>query len=96
MVSASVYDNKSVLNLTVGMDDKLVAKFVDLTKDPEVLNLCSSSCSSLYTSSSSSLTSEIMPCGLLKHSVLDGSNASQTVTFLPPVQVDIKDYHIPH
>ena len=75
--------DKTVIDLT--MDNKLVAKFIDLSKDPEVFALCSSS--SFAGSSAGSLTSSlpssgIMPWRLLFYMV---SMLPQTVTFLPPV-----------
>ena len=75
--SVSVYDESesvSVIDLTA--NDESVAEFVDLTKDPEVFDLCSSSSSSCSSSrSSSSSSSAIMPRGLLKRGV-DGSTDS--------------------
>ena len=62
--------DKSVINLT--MDDNLsVTEFVDLTKDPELFHLCSSSSAS---STSISKLSEIIPHNLLQHS----SNSSDS------------------
>ena len=69
---------KLVIDLT--MDDNSVAKFVDLSKDPEVFDLCSSSSSSAGVSSSarsltSSSASAIMPRGLLNSRSSDSSDS---------------------
>ena len=79
--SVSVYDNESVSVLDKVIDltgDESVAEFVDLTKDPEVIDLCSlSSCSSSSShSSSSSSTSALMPRGLIQHGGVGGSTDS--------------------
>ena len=74
--SVSAYENRTVVDLT--LDDNLsVAEFVNLTKDPEVFELCSSlsSLCSSASSLSSTLMSAIMPRGLLKHGV-NGSTDS--------------------
>ena len=68
-------ETSSIIDLT---GNKSVAEFVDLAKDPEVFDLCSSSSSSCSSScsSSSSLSSDIMPRGLLKQHGIDGVDDS--------------------
>ena len=58
---------KLVIDLT--MDDNSVAKFVDLSKDPEVF------VSSSAGSSTSSSLSAIMPCGLVNSRSSDSSDS---------------------
>ena len=64
-------DNSRIIDLTG--DDQSVAEFVDLSKDLEVVDLCSSSDSSSDSSNDSSLVdlSKLMPCGLLQHQSSD-------------------------
>ena len=76
---SSIADNKTVIDLTAGVD-KLVAGFIDLTKAPEVFNLCSLSSSS---SSTSSGLSKLMPHDLLQHTSMmnysdDVNNSSES------------------
>ena len=58
----------SVVDLTMMKDGESVAEFVDLTKDPEVYDLCSSSSSSAggVSATSSSDSSNLKPRGLLQ------------------------------
>ena len=70
-----------VIDLTA--NDKSIAEFVDFSKDPEVLNLCSSSSDSSICSSDSSVNlfpSKLMPCSLLQ--AQSDSNISTSRTSL--------------
>ena len=68
--------NKTVIDLT--MDDKSVAKFVDLSKDLEVFYLCSSSSSSAGSLTSSLPSLGIMPRSLLQHGVINSNNSANS------------------
>ena len=65
-----------IIDLTAGDDTTSVAEFVDLSKTPEVANLCcsNSSATSSSASTTSSSSSVLKPWGLLQRCVGDSSD----------------------